>query len=151
MLNVYTARIGAYSGADALDVTLGNNARMVSRAMRLHPIGSPQCGGDRGIGMAFTPRPEYLTSYLEARREGRAEQVWQEYRSNFLRWMRLSYKHARQKWETLLSWEVVTLLCFCKDPERCHRTILARDILPALGAEYRGERTPDEHQGSLFE
>lgn len=52
-------------------------------------------------------------------------------------------------WRALLARPRVVLACYCADPERCHRTILARDILPKLGATYRGELTRPKAQGAL--
>lgn len=42
-------------------------------------------------------------------------------------------------WSDLLSRESVTLLCFCVNPQRCHRTVLAA-MLGELGASVMGER-----------
>ena len=41
-------------------------------------------------------------------------------------------------WTALLACERVVLCCYCTDPERCHRSLLAR-ILGKLGAHVEGE------------
>jgi len=63
------------------------------------------------------------------------------YRTYYLDLMRASHRQHREAWADLLARDGVTLLCYCapKVPF-CHRHILAREILPALGARYCGER-----------
>lgn len=60
--------------------------------------------------------------------------------------MRSSYRANRAAWDALLQRERVTLCCYCTDPARCHRVVLAR-ILVRLGATYEGEagHARDEH------
>ena len=50
-----------------------------------------------------------------------------------------AYRENRERWAALLARPEATLLCFCNDPARCHRTVLAR-LLVKLGATYCGER-----------
>ena len=150
-LVVHTARIGAYRGDDAFDVT---------------------AKGGRGDGLAFAPAWSILSPVLDARRRARAlrealdleanpaaagalgqeleaaeravEAAWPVYVEAFTAQMRESHGPSKRlrsgPWRRLLARPVVTLLCFCVDPERCHRTLLARDILPRCGATYGGER-----------
>jgi hypothetical protein len=63
------------------------------------------------------------------------------YRSYYLECTRTSYRRHRPAWATLLARDEVTLLCYCAGSTPfCHRHILTREILPALGARYCGER-----------
>ncbi len=127
MVEIYTARMG-YRGDDWLDVTRQGNIRR----------GMP--GGHRGIGMSFAPSAPLLFGYLAARRDGAdTEDTWRTYVDAYTAEMRTSYREQRVAWETLLGWPSATLLCFCTDATRCHRTVLA-GILGKLGAEVKGER-----------
>lgn len=114
MLEVYTARMG-YRGPDRLDVTrLGD---------------SP-----------FAPSWGLLNPYLKLRSLGRlTDERWEEYRAGYIAEMRRSYLHHRPAWSALLGRRKATLLCFCPDPERCHRRVLA-GLLVKAGAVDRGER-----------
>lgn len=129
---VYTARI-SYRGPDRLDITRKSAT---------------------GHGLAFAPSWEILGPALADRRHaerlrrkgdhagaGRVEfAAWEEYVPAFIAEMRASYRTRRDAWEWLLSQPEVTLCCYCTDHMRCHRTILARKLLPTLGALYEGER-----------
>lgn len=53
--------------------------------------------------------------------------------------MRASYRGNYPAWAWLLSQDERTLVCYCTDPNHCHRTLLA-GILGKLGAEVKGER-----------
>lgn len=66
-------------------------------------------------------------------------EAWAAYEPAFLDQMRRSYRAHRPAWDALLARPRVVLVCYCVDHTRCHRTILARDILPTLGAVYEGE------------
>lgn len=126
-LEVHTARIN-YRGEGWLDIT---RAQKVTAATE---------GGHLGIGLAFAPSRHLLRFYLERKRSsGLTDREWLEYAARYTEEMRASYKRNRAPWNTLLSMPRVTLLCFCQDPTRCHRTILGREILPKLGAQYMGE------------
>jgi hypothetical protein len=126
-LQVFTARMGYKADSDWLDVTRSNKT-------------ATDQGGHLGIGLAFAPSSRLLRFYLERRRsEGLTDREWLEYVEAYTGEMRDSYKRNRAPWDTLLSAARRVLLCYCPDATRCHRTILARDILPKLGAQYRGE------------
>ena len=120
-LLVYTARIGAAG----LDITRKSAS---------------------GTGLLFAPSWSILTPAIEARHSGdpaREAAAWEAYIPAYLAEMRASYRAHRPAWQALFARGKVTLLCYCTDPERCHRTLLARDILPKLGAVYMGEhRSP---------
>ena len=135
---VYTARLGAYVGADALDVTRKTG---------------------RGVGLALAPSWAILRPALDARTHAQAllaaplltphavaeaarieAEAWATYEPAYLAEMRRSYAEQRDAWNLLLVCPLLTLCCYCPDPERCHRTLLARTILPTLGCTYAGER-----------
>lgn len=126
-LAVHTSRLGSRD-PDYLDISLQGNLRR------------PEAGGHQGIGLFFAPSPGLLYPYLSKRKFGReTDQDWLEYTRGYTAEMRASYRKCRLAWDALLARERVVLLCFCTEAVRCHRTVLARDILPALGAKYLGE------------
>jgi uncharacterized protein YeaO (DUF488 family) len=111
MLTVYTSRL-SYGGPDRFDITR-KNATMESAPF------APYWALVRGAKTGEIP--------------------WDRYVDHYTQQMRVSYKDHRKKWDALLSRDVVTLVCFCVDPNRCHRTVLA-GILGKLGARVGGER-----------
>lgn len=67
--------------------------------------------------------------------------------------MRNSYRGNFPAWAWLLDQREVTLLCYCTDPQRCHRTVFADILRTGFGADVRGERDLGETataQGSLW-
>jgi hypothetical protein len=64
--------------------------------------------------------------------------AWTAYVPAFTAEMRESYRRHPETWRRLLTRDRVVLVCYCTDPERCHRTLLA-GILGKLGADVRGE------------
>lgn len=59
--------------------------------------------------------------------------------------MRNSYQNNKQYWLNLLQRGEITLVCFCSDPVKCHRTILADMLVKVaktnnINIEYHGER-----------
>lgn len=64
--------------------------------------------------------------------------AWSAYVPAFEQEMRESYRRHPEAWRALLARVRVVLVCYCTDPERCHRTLLA-GILGKLGADVRGE------------
>jgi uncharacterized protein YeaO (DUF488 family) len=126
-LQVWTGRVKVYQAPDGLPVT----RYLVN---------------DR-LGVLFAPSKGLLDRALSARKAGALDEFWPTFEEEYTREMRQLYKAKRPAWEDLLARPQVTLLCFCKPHERCHRLILAT-ILANLGAELYGERpTPQE---SLF-
>jgi uncharacterized protein YeaO (DUF488 family) len=61
-----------------------------------------------------------------------------EYIREYYRLMRVSYVKNRARWNEILVLSRVTLLCYCRKGDFCHRKLLA-DILVKLGAVYKGE------------
>lgn len=127
-LTVYTARIG-YADPDVLDVT--------------------RKSGDQ-LGRAFAPSWTLLSPALAARAHGDIEAVWPRYVAGFRGEMDASQENSPGAWRSLLARKRVVLVCYCGNPERCHRTLLARDILPRLGAVYGGELVATKPQGEMF-
>lgn len=121
---IYSGQIGSYRGNDRLDIT--------------------RKSGDEGL--IFAPSWNILWPALKKQKEGiLTETDWLEHIEAFTQEMRDSYRHHNRQWnEKILSRETVTLLCYCPDFKQCHRTILARDILPKLGASYGGERQKEK-------
>lgn len=129
-LLVRTSRV-SYSGLDRLDIT--------------HKSA-------RGIGRAFAPSWRILEPALRARRnadglrgagkDAAAERLegaaWERYSEAYRAEMRQSYEAQRPAWTTLLARPSATLVCYCTDPKRCHRTLLA-GYLERLGAKVVGE------------
>lgn len=117
-LIVYTARISS-GDPDRLDVTR-------------------QSGSE--LGKAFAPSWMLLRPFLAKRKAGLlTERDWVDYVARYTDEMRTSFRRHGDAWESLLARERVVLLCFCTDAERCHRTVLGRDILTKLGAGFAGE------------
>jgi uncharacterized protein YeaO (DUF488 family) len=76
--------------------------------------------------------------------------TWEEYTQQYTELMRESYRTNKQHWLNLLQKPSITLVCFCTDPMRCHRTLLAEMLVKAgkannINAAYRGE-----HKAGLF-
>lgn len=104
-------------------------------------------------GLAFAPSWAILNPALDLRRVVDAfaqrsddasalrieDAMWALYAPAYLAEMRASYRRDRGPWLRLLACERVVLVCYCANATHCHRTLLARDILPTLGAAYAGE------------
>lgn len=56
-----------------------------------------------------------------------------EYTERYTAEMRESYRLHRGAWDELLGRPRVVLCCYCTDPLRCHRTLLAK-LLAKVGA-----------------
>lgn len=124
-LRIHTARV-SYNGPGRLDVTR-------------------KSADDFGI--VFAPSWKLLGPALKARDAGELDHdAWRAYVAAYTDEMRVSYRAHRPTWEGLLALERVVLVCYCTDPDRCHRRVLA-GILAKLGAIDDGEVEPN--QGSL--
>jgi len=119
-LIVHTAHI-TYAGYDRIDITRKSGV-------------SP--------GIEFAPSWRLLSPILAARRRGESlEPLWPAYVEQYTAEMRASYRGRYPAWSWLLEQHEITLVCYCTDAARCHRTVLA-EILAKLGGEIRGERAP---------
>ena len=118
-LQIHTAKMG-WRGPGALPVTR-------------YIVNDP-------LGLIFAPSKGLLDRALRIRKAGlETDETWAEYELAYTEEMRASYRKNRERWHELFARPEATLLCFCKDPTRCHRTVLAR-LLVKLGAVYHGER-----------
>lgn len=72
-------------------------------------------------------------------KEQELEKAWSKYAKLFVDEMRTSYRENKDLWLSLLKKDRVVLCCYCNDHTMCHRTIVAKEILPKLGAKYCGE------------
>lgn len=64
--------------------------------------------------------------------------TWTAYAIAYTGEMRVAYWYRGGSWKALLARPRVVLVCYCTDPERCHRRVLA-GILTRLGAVDHGE------------
>ncbi len=117
MTTIYTA-FASYRGADKIDI-------------------SRKSATD---GIIWAPSWALLSPFLDKRKgSGLADEDWKEYVKGYLAEMRWSYRMNKEAWHTLLQRPTMTLTCYCKRPEQCHRAVLAQQILPSLGCIYKGE------------
>lgn len=142
-LRVYTARV-SYGGDDRLDITRKSAGAeglpfAPSRAI-LNPALDLMHNATALI--FFADVAPGVEGGAEAKKLGAVvlRATWALYREAYTLEMRESYRAQRAAWDALLARAEVTLCCYCTDPKRCHRTVLARDVLPRLGAEFMGER-----------
>lgn len=140
---VWTSRI-SYHGADRLDVTMLSTDK---------------------LGIEFAP-PEALLKPLLAKRKTMPNQRlpdedFRAYAEAYKQVLRERFDRNRAPFEELLARPVVTLVCYCRHSDQCHRTILANEVLAKFrSVTVRGERNavlppkgaPLEHgeQGLLF-
>jgi hypothetical protein len=138
-LKVYTARVD-YDGPDRLDITHSGlcKARDEGQPFR----GAPWVPPWAILEPALAARKQATA----ARKAGRAEEArlieaaaFEAYEPAFVAAMQASYRANRGAWDALLARVVVTAVCFCTDPNHCHRRIVAR-LLAKCGAEDMGER-----------
>ncbi len=137
-LTVKTARLGSLSALDdALDITRkSGNADGIVFAPTwsiLKPVLESRADLQK-VKTAIRPHDAMITSA-----QIDAMWVWHIYCGRYVDEMRASYKSNRHRWDKLLGRSSVTLLCYCHGAVYCHRSILARVILPRLGAVYAGE------------
>jgi len=110
-MNFYTAHY-SYRGTDRLDITVK---------------------GKDPIGRVFAPTWDMVMGYKNKKID------WDEYSRQYRNLMRKTYKECRQVWESILARDEVTLVCFCRPDQNCHRFLLA-GYFEKLGATYLGER-----------
>ena len=123
MADVWTARI-TYAGPHRLDITRKSGT---------------------GLGAMFAPSWGLLSPILAMRKRGDhagVEAAWPRYVELYKHEMRECWRAHRATWAELRSVPRV-LVCYCTDPARCHRRVLA-EILARLGAADRGELAEGE-------
>ena len=101
-LHIYTAQIGKYKGPDAYDVTVKS--------------------GD----INFAPTWDIVQAWKAG------EISWDTYSQRYRELMLNSYKLNQRAWHELLNKSILTLLCYCRAGENCHRYLLA-DFISKLG------------------
>lgn len=127
-MNLWTARVN-YRGTDRVDISRSgcNRARD---------------DGGEAPGEFLAPSAALVFPTLRAMKaaESTAERdaVWIAYKAAYRLEMLASWRERRPEWEALLRRERATIVCYCVDPERCHR-VLAASYLVKLGAAYHGE------------
>ena len=74
--------------------------------------------------------------------------IWASYRTAYTDEICARWRGGRRaEIEALLERPRIVLVCFCRDPRRCHRTLVAEilaKIGAGIGAEQRGEIEPPE-------
>jgi uncharacterized protein YeaO (DUF488 family) len=103
-MKIYTSTVYGYGGPDKLDITVKS--------------GDP----------VFAPTWEMVMGY----KSGKVSES--EYTQAYTSLMRLSWQRHRDRWLEVLAMEEVTLVCYCKPGDFCHRRLLA--IFLAAVAEY---------------
>lgn len=63
---------------------------------------------------------------------------WHEYARRYEKQMESSQILHHRAWDSLLRRQRVVLVCYCREPGKCHRILLA-NILGSMGADVRGE------------
>jgi len=102
----------SYKGPDRLDVTVKTGIK------------------------AFAPTWEMVLGY----KSGILSK--QKYEEQYIALLTRSWKENRAEWEKLLRMSEVTLVCFCKPGNFCHRVLLAT-VMEKCGFVYKGERNLD--------
>jgi hypothetical protein len=148
-LQVFTSRI-SYSGPDRLDVTRksGTDGLFLAPSWSiLRPALEARKRADAVMAECSrlikaekdSEGPTFDPFEYQRTADDIVGESWRAYVSRYLAEMRESYRRHRAAWDTLLARERVVLVCYCVDPEQCHRYLLRSRILPALGAVDAGE------------
>jgi hypothetical protein len=142
-LRVATARV-SYGGEDRLDIT---RSTATAEGLPFAPSDAILWPAKRELKAADAVERSGDRAAAEAMRAA----TWAWYEPRYRAEMRAGYGKRtkpgphRAAWERLLARERVTLVCYCTNPSRCHRTLLS-GMLVALGAEPEGERPAQEKQ-----
>lgn len=99
----------SYNGPDRLDVTVKTGIK------------------------AFAPTWEMVLRY----KSGVLSNV--QYEEQYIALLRRSWRENRTEWQKLLRMSEVTLVCFCKPGNFCHRVLLGK-VMEKFGFVYKGER-----------
>ena len=94
-----------YAGRDRLDVTVKS--------------------GDK----VFAPTWDMVMGYKKG------SISWEEYTRQYTALMRQSYARNTARWLEVLAQDEVTLVCYCRDDEECHRRLLA-EMLAAVARKH---------------
>ena len=149
-LRDHTARV-SYGGADRLDITrksappegiaFAPSWAILRPALDMMALARTMRAAAEHAGEARPDDAVLAESCVEMTRaaEHIVRATWALYVEAYTAEMRESYRTQRPAWTALLARESVTLVCYCTDTARCHRTVLA-SILAKLGAINEGER-----------
>ncbi len=162
-LEVFTARIGT-KDPDVLDITRGSGKGLGLTFAPSKDLLAPAIAARRAAEKKREKAADLAAAggigtaqMLERQADDMENAAWAVYEPRYMAEMRVSYglapeKHGplerlaiernvkpnRKAWAELLGRKRVVLICYCTDPERCHRRLLA-GILGKLGAVDRGE------------
>jgi uncharacterized protein YeaO (DUF488 family) len=127
---LYTAPY-SYRGSDRLDITRAGNDKKWT------------------IGAVLAPSAAILWPALRAMKTDPSS-AFARYSEQYLAELSERWKSQRPMWSELIKLEQVTMVCFCSDPARCHRTQAAGFLVGVSEGRinYAGERLPA--QTSLF-
>ena len=157
-LEIYTCQLGTRvaKAPGALKVMVGD----ITEIFDISFEGKSRVSDNaKKYGELFKPSQELMTLVRKSRAEQRAAfmheatqeekaelarafetAMWIQYSAKYIELMRASFRRNRTAWKNLLdNVKLIVLGCDCTSPKRCHRTLLARDILPCCGANYGGE------------
>jgi uncharacterized protein YeaO (DUF488 family) len=117
-LKIWTAQY-QYSGKDRVDITIKS-------------AGYPW--------NVFAPTWEMVMEYKRMAQKGRAVEAESVYVKQYTHIIEQAWKtHHQQLSDLLKSDRIITLVCFCRPGDFCHRVLLAKHF-ESLGATYLGER-----------
>lgn len=117
-MKVYTSR-SDYKGKDKIDI----GPRSLSRE-----------------GLLFVPSPKLLATLPDPRQGTKlSPEAWAQFVSAYTEEMEASQNKWMEAWDRIFEWSQVTFTCDCPSPEQCHRTVLAKEIFPSMGATFAGE------------
>ena len=123
---------------------------MILRTARVTYKGPDRVDVSRSSGIsAFAPSRGLLNGYKSG------DVPWQEYKIRYIDEMRRSYQNNRAEWNALLRMPEVTLCCYCRAGDSCHRLLLAHLVIKichrrAINIDYQLERLGDVSQGEMF-
>lgn len=152
MLVVETARI-SYGGPDKLNVTRGSGgplgnafapshdllARYMESIRVARRIETDAEAHEKTVSQARPDMTGLILKKAKIEAEEARARAFEAYAPEFLAEMRESYVKNRRLWHTLLAKGHVVFVCYCVDPERCHRFLLRTKVFPKLGAVDGGE------------
>ena len=156
-LQVYTARLWTRD-PDKLDITRGSGAAAGAPFAPSWAILRPALAARREAerreeearrALVYCETGDDEDACLQSGADGAMDieaEAWAVYVPAYVEEMRQSYRAHRDAWDALLARPRVVLCCYCVDPARCHRALLA-DILGKLGADVRGELPAEERSG----
>ena len=134
--SIYTASY-LYRGADRMDCTRKGTDYLARR-------------GQPAPGAVLAPSWEILNPALHAMRAAQTEAakraVFARYEVAYLAELRARRLRMEADWRELLGRRVITLVCFCPNPEFCHRRLAATELAVASDGRliYCGERLQPE-------